>query len=485
MPMRVHLDSLIDYGGFCRVYAGQVKTSGVLPVESKVAVKKMHITKHVKNAMLMHEAAAFLKLKGHESVPAVYAWGRSQFFEYLALQLLGPTVSISSAPTMRNLVAVTCQMFDAIEHVHKHGFSHGDIKPGNFLFGTGNDGSDVGRIYLIDYGLAKLYADPQTLTHISNGTIPALRGTPVYASLNMHYHRMPSRRDDMESLAYSILKLLRGSLPWRHVDSNEALRLKATLTGTALCGEYPPVFGEFLDYTRGMSFDETPDYKKWKARVRQLVPSAEGDPLLFDPTDHNPPLAGTILDSAGSSAAHAQPDPAPASKDDDSIPDSDDHFFPTSSWAPPSRVKDEDLLGDEREIVARELETFDGPPEMDKLYLEYWLSEVMDTSYSAEGKPSDHKPPLVGTILGSASPPAADAQPDLAPAANDDSDSPPASDDDWVPTPTGAAPSRVKDENVLGDEREIVARELETFEGPPEMDRHYLQRKLLEIMVDT
>ncbi|KAJ7064675.1 kinase-like domain-containing protein, partial [Mycena amicta] len=360
-----------------RVYVGQVKTSGVLPIQSKVAVKKMHITKHVKNGMLMHEAAALLKLKGHESVPAVYAWGRSQYFEYLALQLLGPTVFISSAPTMRNLVAVTCQMFDAIEHVHKHGLIHGDIKPGNFLFGTGQDGSHVGRIYLIDYGLAKLYADPQTLAHISNGTIPSLRGTPVYASLNMHYHRMPSRRDDMESLAYSILRLLRGSLPWKELDPDEQLPLKATSTGAALCGEYPPVFGEFLHYTRGMSFEETPDYKEWRVRFRQLVP-AEGEPLLYDLLDHNPPLVGTIICSASPPAAHAQPDPAPASVDDDSLlARSNDHFFPTSSWAPATRVKDEDLLGDEREIVARQLETFDGPPEIEDPYLQPGRIEVM------------------------------------------------------------------------------------------------------------
>ncbi|KAJ7074692.1 kinase-like domain-containing protein [Mycena amicta] len=398
MPMRVHLDSLIEYG---RVYVGQGKTSGVLSIQSKVAVKKMHITKHVKNAMLMHEAAALLKLKGHESVPSVYAWGRSQYFEYLALQLLGPTLSVSSAPTMRNLVAVTCQMFDAIEHVHKHGFIHGDIKPGNFLFGTGKDGSDVGRIYLIDYRLAKLYADPQTLTHISDGTTPSLRGTPVYASLNMHYHRMPSRRDDIESLAYSILRLLRGSLPWKDLYSDEQLPVKATWTGTALCGEYPPVFGEFLDYARSMSFEETPDYQKWRARFRQLVP-ADGEPLFYDPSDHNPPLVGTVLDPGSPPAVHAQPDLAPASKDDDSIPKSDDHFIPTSTWAPPSRVKDEDLLGDEREIVAGELETFEGPPEMDNHYLQRKLLEIMETSYSAEGKPYEPNPPLVGTILGAA-----------------------------------------------------------------------------------
>lgn len=147
--------------------------------------------------------------------------------------------------------------------------------------------------------------------------------------------------------------------------------LKATSTGTTLCGKYPPVFGEFLDYARGMSFEETPDYTKWRACFRQLVP-AEGEPLLYEPSDHNPPLVGTILGSASPPATHAQlePDPAPASADDDSLSRCNDHFFPTSSWAPATRVKDEDLLGDEREIVVRQLETFDGPPEIKDPYLQ-------------------------------------------------------------------------------------------------------------------
>ena len=52
---------------------------------------------------------------GHPSIPGAYAWGRSQYAEYLALELLGPdiytgTLDSPSGLTMRNLVALSCQM---------------------------------------------------------------------------------------------------------------------------------------------------------------------------------------------------------------------------------------------------------------------------------------------------------------------------------------------------------------------------------------
>ena len=82
--------------------------------DSPVVVKKAHVTKHVRYPALQHEACAFVLLKGHPSTPEVYAWGRSQYYEYLAMEQLGPDVGsalkMPQGLTLRNLVVLSCQM---------------------------------------------------------------------------------------------------------------------------------------------------------------------------------------------------------------------------------------------------------------------------------------------------------------------------------------------------------------------------------------
>ncbi|EIM90594.1 kinase-like protein [Stereum hirsutum FP-91666 SS1] len=241
---------------------------------------------------------------GHRSIPEVYAWGKSRFYEYLALELLGRNVLEeipSTGPlTLRNLVSLACQMLDAIERVHAHGIVHGGIKPDHFLFGLG-PGPKTGQIYLIDYGLATRYTRPTSegpheYEHVKPYVLREARGTLDYASINIHLRRSPSRTDDLESLSYTLIRLLCVSLPWSTPDMShwptevEIMNQKSEWNGMDLYPHYGGIFGSFVDYCRALGFEERQDYKAWRGRFLDLVAGLglSGTPL-YDPADKSSP----------------------------------------------------------------------------------------------------------------------------------------------------------------------------------------------------
>lgn len=105
-------------------------------------------------------------------------------------------------------------MIRRIEHLHACHYIHRDIKPDNFLIGLRNHQN---ILFMIDFGLAKLYRDGVTHYHISYKEGKSLTGTARYASINAHRGIEQSRRDDLEAIGYVLLYFLRGYLPWQGI----------------------------------------------------------------------------------------------------------------------------------------------------------------------------------------------------------------------------------------------------------------------------
>ena len=76
------------------------------------------------------------------------------------------------------------------------------------------DESASPTIFLIDFGLAHLFRNPATYLHIPYSTNHSLVGTLPFTPINCQRGNAQSRRDDLESLAYTIIYSARGGLPW-------------------------------------------------------------------------------------------------------------------------------------------------------------------------------------------------------------------------------------------------------------------------------
>lgn len=168
-----------------------------------------------------------------------------------------------------------------MEYIHSKRLIHRDIKPANLLIGVNQN---LRFIYLVDFGLSKHYEDPRTHLHIPFCTGKTLIGTAHYASLNTHLGCEQERRDDIESMIYTMIYLLKGSLPWQSLGVmskqeryERITRMKKYIPIEELCNGYRGKFyfnymveiGIMLKYVREeLDFYGVPNYKYMKTLLK-------------------------------------------------------------------------------------------------------------------------------------------------------------------------------------------------------------------------
>ena len=262
----------IGSGSFGDIYLAINTTNGEEVAAKIESIKARH-------PQLLYEFKLYKILQGGIGIPHIRWYGPERDYNVLVMDLLGPSLEdlfnfCSRRFTMKTVLMLATQMIGRIEFIHNKNYIHRDMKPDNFLMGTGRQ---CNKLFLIDYGLAKKFRDNRTRQHIAYREGKNLTGTSRYASINGHLGIEQSRRDDMESLGYVLMYFNLGSLPWQGLKAAtkkqkyEKIGEKKMSTAVeVLCKGFPPEFAMYLNYCRGLGFEEGPDYMYLRQLFRIL-----------------------------------------------------------------------------------------------------------------------------------------------------------------------------------------------------------------------
>ena len=273
---KFRISKKIGDGAFNEIYQG----SDIFD-NSEIAIKLEHNS--IKYPQLLFESRLLESIPGI-GIPKVYWAGVSGEYNVMVFELLGKNLeellqNCDKKFSLKTTLMIAIQVLDRIRHLHMHNYIHRDIKPQNFSIGRGENEH---IIYLIDFGLAKRYREEYTNFHIPLRQNIKLTGTIRYASCNALNKKELSRRDDMESIGYLLIYLLKGSLPWQGLKIKQKSEkyskikeLKMSLEPEKLCEDLPDEFKEYIESVKNLEFEEEPDYGRYINMFTELFKKKE------------------------------------------------------------------------------------------------------------------------------------------------------------------------------------------------------------------
>lgn len=152
-------------------------------------------------ARFQKEAKAAGRLN-HPNIVQIYEYGEEGDQAFIAMEIvqgveLRDYLEENARFSLEAVVAMMCELLEALGFAHRHGVVHRDIKPGNIVV------LPDGHIKIMDFGIARL--ESSTLTQA--GTI---LGTPSYMSPEQFMAQRVDGRTDLFAAGAILYELLTG-----------------------------------------------------------------------------------------------------------------------------------------------------------------------------------------------------------------------------------------------------------------------------------
>ncbi len=238
-----HLEilSCLGWGGMSVVYKAKdlflYRTVAVKVLRSHSAL----LPKSIKR--FRYEAIAASKLD-HPNIIRVYEFNVPDqgapylVMDYLEGSSLAEFIAKNGAIELRRAISIMTKVCEGLEHAHKAGVIHRDLKPGNIMLVKDQDGQQ--SVKIVDFGIAKILHNEDEDSPSLTGT-GDLVGSPLYMSPEQCHGEPVDKRSDIYALGCVMYEMLTGKPPFKGNTMLETVQMQTSAIPKPVKERFPAI----------------------------------------------------------------------------------------------------------------------------------------------------------------------------------------------------------------------------------------------------